>query len=221
MRGARRHRGVLGRGASLGPRAGRGVADEQSGVRARGARHGERGTSIQPQPRPRHCSTAAQAPAGGSSTIRRHWQPSRSRRWSAEQSCGSASGSREDRWSGRWLRWWPNTPNGVASADRVTFTIRAEQPMRVSVQAADRGRRSAESVGPLGLRRRDRAGAHDLLRRPAAGGADNHAHTATGRGSQHAVRGRYDQHPARHLRPHLDQAGRPREVGRPKRPFTS
>jgi hypothetical protein len=27
-----------------------------------------------------------------------------------------------------------DTPNGVASADRVTFTIRAEQPMRVSVQ---------------------------------------------------------------------------------------
>ena len=27
-----------------------------------------------------------------------------------------------------------DTPNGVAAADRVTFTIRAEQPMRVSVQ---------------------------------------------------------------------------------------
>ena len=41
-----------------------------------------------------------------------------------------------------------DTPNGVASADRVTFTIRAEQPMRVSVQlrtgggAADRWARS-------------------------------------------------------------------------------
>ena len=27
-----------------------------------------------------------------------------------------------------------DTPNGVASADRVAFTMRAEQPMRVSVQ---------------------------------------------------------------------------------------
>jgi hypothetical protein len=113
-----------------------------------------------------------------------------------------------------------DTPNGVAPADRVTFTIRAEQPMRVSVQlrtgggASDRWARSVyvdatEQEHTIFFDDMRPVGQTTTLTPPRAAG------------SQHAVRGRYDQHAARHIRPHLDQASRPREVGRPKRPIRS
>ena len=79
-------------------------------------------------------STGRRRTAGGSNTTPRRWPRSTSRRSSTAPRCGCDTRLAEARPPDRSSRWRARPRRAWRQNDRLTFTARAEHPMRISVQ---------------------------------------------------------------------------------------